>query len=119
MTLHKVYKGQRTVECYDQHHFGGPVGQHIFRQEVRVLDGFLAHHTGRLLDIPCGTGIYSLHFNELGYDVVAGDASSEMLRLTSSREQDFSILQADIFHLPFRNDTFDVVLTLRLFQHFP
>ncbi len=119
MTLHKVYRGEETVGRYDEHHFGGPVGQQIFQQECEVLDNFLRHYSGRLLDIPCGTGIYSARFHELGYDVVASDASFEMLQLTVSRGYDFEILQSDIFHLPFGDDSFDVVVTLRLFQHFP
>jgi ubiquinone/menaquinone biosynthesis C-methylase UbiE len=74
---------------------------------------------GLILDVPCGTGIYSKAFNENGYDVVAADASLPMLERTGQRREDIPRVLCDISRLPFRGGAFDAVMTIRLFQHYP
>ncbi len=119
MTLHKAYLGKEHVRRYDDRHFGGKVGQAIFQMECETLDALMPPPPALLLDVPCGTGIYSARFKRHGYKVMAVDASLPMLHMTGQRDSDIDKIRSDIFHLPFPDNTFDVVMTIRLFQHFP
>lgn len=106
------------AEQYDRRHFGGKSGRHILRQDCEAIAGILPPPPGRVLDIPCGTGIYAEQLIGLGYRVFVTDASGAMLQLTAQRLDGAEPGVCGIHELPFRDDFFDATLTLRLFSHF-
>lgn len=118
MGTQKAYD-KRLVEAYDSRHFGGRSGQHILRRDTGALASLLEPLRGPILDIPCGTGVYATAFMQIGYEVVAADASLPMLEVTGQREPGTYRVLCDISHLPFRDGTFDAVMTIRLFSHYP
>jgi SAM-dependent methyltransferase len=62
---------------------------------------------GPVLDLGCGGGRDSAHLTTLGFVVVAGDVSAEMLRITRSRcGQDVITSQLDMAQLPFQAEMF-------------
>jgi ubiquinone/menaquinone biosynthesis C-methylase UbiE len=83
------------------------------------LEPLIGAPSALILDVPCGTGVYSSAFREKGYDVVAADASSSMLEVTDQRAPGTVRVQCDIGRLPFRESAFDAVLTIRLLSHCP
>lgn len=119
MKKHKVYSGAELVAQYDYRHFGGSGGQFVFRKDCMALEHLMPSPPGLILDIPCGTGVYSQIFNEMGGDVIAADASRLMLEKAAQGQAGISKVLCDANHLPFGEETFDVVATIRLFQHFP
>jgi SAM-dependent methyltransferase len=72
-----------------------------------------------VLDIPCGTGIYTAALSDQGYEVIAADASMPMLETTGKRGLDLFRTLGDINRLPFADSSIDAVIVLRLFSHFP
>ena len=91
----------------------------------RVMCGYLvdASMEGRklrVLDLGCGPGFFSILFSEMGCEVDAMDASSEMLARASANvkasgfDGNVTFHQGDVTKLPFPDDTFDVVASRNL-----
>lgn len=119
MKKHKVYTGKGLVEQYDYRHFGGSGGQHVFQKDCAVLESLTETSGGLLLDIPCGTGVYSEAFQTKNYDMIAADASMTMLEITGQRQGNITRVLCDANQLPFEDRAFDAAMTIRLFQHLP
>lgn len=105
------------AERYDRVHFGGRSGRYILQKDCQALGLLLPPPPCRVLDIPCGTGIYAAELEELGYQIVAADASLPMLQLAGGRGLATRTL-CDVNALPFEDNSLDAVITLRLFSHF-
>ena len=119
MRKHKVYTGKELVDQYDYRHFGGSGGQHVFQKDCMTLELLMDDSRGLLLDIPCGTGVYSAAFKVKSYNMIAADASMVMLETTGRRPGNVPRVLCDATHLPFEDNVFDAVMTIRLFQHLP
>ncbi|MHB0976434.1 MAG: class I SAM-dependent methyltransferase [Candidatus Aquicultorales bacterium] len=78
-----------------------------------------------VLDLPCGTGRLSILFAEEGYRVTAGDISRAMLDIAEAKTASFDISERldfqvmDAERLPFPDERFDAVVSLRLLGHVP
>lgn len=114
---HKAYVGRQLVDEYDERHFGGKGGRFVFRKDYVALESLMGTPDGVILDIPCGTGIYSEALRESGVNVVAADASLQMLEKVGERSRGVPRVLCDAAHLPFVADVFDAVITIRLLQH--
>jgi SAM-dependent methyltransferase len=70
----------------------------------------------RVLDVGAGTGRVSIALADLGCDVVAVDPSVPMLSALRSKSANTSIpiVAAEGAHLPFRPESFDVVIFARI-----
>lgn len=94
----------------------GAITERIEQDLIFELAGPLA--TRRVLDVGSGDGTYAIAAARTGADVTAVDASSQMLaragRATADAGVDVELVQADAGSLPFRDDTFDVVLAVTL-----
>lgn len=117
MTSQKAYS-QELAERYDRRHFGGRSGFHVLQKDCAALAALLPPAPGLVLDIPCGTGVYTAQLAGMGYELVAADASEPMLKITAERNTGATTHLCSIHDLPFANDTFDATVTLRLFSHF-
>lgn len=117
MNTQKAYS-QELAERYDRRHFGGRTGYYILQKDCAALATLLPPAPGRVLDIPCGTGIYTEQLVALGYQVVAADASEPMLAIAAGRGTGAETRLCSIHNLPFDDNTFDATVTLRLFSHF-
>lgn len=87
-----------------------------------VPDGF----TGRLLEVPVGTGILTmpLYRSMPDADITCLDCSADMMRLAERRAEamklsNITFLQGDVGKLPFGDGSFDIVLSLNGFHAFP
>lgn len=69
-----------------------------------------------VLDVGCGTGLYSIRLAEAGADVTAVDVSSKMIEVARRKAQDRGQYiwfdQADMSKLPYENRTFDMVVSI-------
>lgn len=63
----------------------------------------------RLLDVGCGTGVSSVAFQRLGYDVTGCDLSPEMIDAAKAKELPVEFVLADMRGLPAELGEFDVV----------
>lgn len=72
-----------------------------------------------LLDVGCGTGSLSLEFNEIGFDVIGVDVSSDMLNvaMTKSAGKNILYLNQDIVELDLYGTVDIAVSALDTFNH--
>ena len=91
----------------------------IFLEYTRTVP---SDFRGKLvLDAGCGNGRYARLVNDWGARVVAVDISSavEIARKNVGDRPDVAIAQADLFKLPFRAETFDIVYSVGVLHHTP
>ena len=89
-----------------------------------ALSGIPENFSGKLLEIPVGTGILTMPlYRDLpAADITCVDYSPEMLERAKNRGQELSNVyfqQGDVGVLPFADDSFDIVLSLNGFHAFP
>lgn len=89
-----------------------------------ALSGIPEDFSGRLLEIPVGTGILTmpLYRQMPTAEITCMDYSPEMLERAKRRGEDLSNVrfhQGDVGNLPFEDGSFDAVLSLNGFHAFP
>jgi len=70
-----------------------------------------------LLDVGCGSGIFSDFADSKGFSVTGIDACENLIKHATQRNSGANFLVADMEELPFRNDSFDVVCGFNSFQY--
>jgi len=108
-------------EKYDQW-FTTPLGSLIKRYEGELISGFLRPALGEeILDAGCGTGVFTAGILTSGSQVVGLDLSLPMLRLAERkfREYSFHAIVADMTSLPFKDCSFDKVVSITALEFIP
>jgi len=84
---------------------------------TRYLRSLNLSKNSRILDAGCGTGKLTSFLHSEGYDILGVDTSDEALALTQSKG--VPVRKADILKgLPFEDNTFDLVYSDGLLEHF-
>jgi len=73
----------------------------------------------KVLEVGCGTGIYTEKLARTGADIVAIDISSDLLAQARNKikSPNISFLEADLENLPFPNENFDAVVGVSILHH--
>src|SRR5436309_7752790 len=118
-TIQTRYRDRAVAKRYDKR-YNDLEGFLNYRAMQRALRKALAEVPagGRILDAPCGTGIFTWFLAKLGYQTVASDISLEMIDAARSLQRETVVsvpefFEGDLFRLPFRRRTFDAVLCMR------
>lgn len=83
-----------------------------YKRRAAYFDQIIAPHIGEqklLLDLACGTGSLSIALSQLGYDVIAADASPQMLSIAQQKAYDAG---EQILFLNQRMETLDLYGTI-------
>lgn len=93
---------------------------------AQAFAGVPKDFSGRLLEVPVGTGALSLpRYRELnGAEIFCVDYSDEMLTVAENRAKQLNLrgvqfIRGDAANLPFADDFFDCVLSINGFHVFP
>jgi len=116
-----VRKYDRIASIYD---LFGILMESKARQ--RALDIAMIKNGEKILEVALGTGLNFVEIlkrNPLGW-VEGVDVSSKMLerakkRITKTRQQNYTLHLCDCRHLPFEDESFDVVMNQYMFDIFP
>ncbi len=92
----------------------------------RALSGIPDGFSGKLLEVPVGTGVLTMPvYKELpDADITCLDYSEAMMSAAQAKAQyagipNIRFMQGDVGSLPFEDETFDIVLSLNGFHAFP
>jgi SAM-dependent methyltransferase len=80
-------------------------------RQLSFLKSILGHE-GYVLDLACGSGRHMIPLSGEGYCVVGLDISRKLLSIAKKRCPDALVVLGDMRHLPFKEDTFTVVVNL-------
>ena len=121
MKNENLISDKRTIDAYDA--LASNIAQHLESQDrtlfiSRVSQAF--KKKGYLLELGCGTGCDSSLLKSWGFEVVATDASAEMLKIAQAKYPElFACLRQLVLpdKIPFPDKTFDGVLAITVLQH--
>jgi len=82
-----------------------------------ALTQFELNDNMNLLDIGCGSGIFSDSAQSKGIYITGIDACENLIKLAEQRNSDSNFLVGDSEELPFINDSFDIVCGFNSFQY--
>ena len=120
------YRQLYTTESfrYDRARFSDSEGR-LFDQDERAMIWRLlrAQPGQRVLDVAAGTGRIAAYLAERGLDVVACDLTTNMLRQarsrTDGRPHELACVGGNGRMLPFGDELFDTVISIRFLHLFP
>jgi ubiquinone/menaquinone biosynthesis C-methylase UbiE len=101
-------------EKYDRW-FETPIGALVKKYENDLLLDFLQPHPGELiLDVGCGTGIFTFNILSHGPRVIGLDISQPMLMKAEQKTKDYAFrgVAGDMAFLPFADECFDKVVSM-------
>lgn len=90
---------------------------HSKKRLMKVLDKYI-NKKMKVLDAGCGTGFFSDYFQRKGCDVFGLDNSDKALYLTKESNNKINVIKGNIFKLPFKNNSMDMVFSDGLLEHF-
>lgn len=111
MTENELHEYVAEAEGHDSQ-VTGIVGYFYRMYRSEVIERVKGMSGADVLEIGCGEG---LMFDQAGITPVQMDVS--MRRLSKARERNASLLCADGYHLPFKDQSFSVVLLVAVLEH--
>ena len=84
-----------------------------FEQRTRAPQG------SRVLDLGCGSGVFSILLAKRGYRVTGVDISPKLVALGLQNNPQLTLMVGDAERLPFEDESFDAVFLGGLIHHFP
>lgn len=100
----------QEIACLRQKGFFDYTSRKMFEKFVPELTG------KRILDVGCGLGMMMEYFASRGNDVVGIDIVPQAVRANMSRG--LHVVEADARAIPFKTDSFDMVYSLGVIEHF-
>ena len=71
-----------------------------------------------ILEAGCGQGIWVIELDGKGYQIHGLDYSLTGLQAASAYKSGLSLVSGDILHLPFKDESFDAILSWGVVEHF-
>lgn len=121
--IHAVQDKQKEVAFFDRHAandsydvFTADTSIRLIRTCARLAK--LKPGAG-IADLGCGSGVFTDHLRQQGYDPVGLDISPKLIALARTKYPGIEFLEGDVEHLPFASASLDAVLLSGLVHHLP
>ena len=89
----------------------------------KLIDAFVRlsglHSGARVVDLGCGSGVFTELLQRRGYSAVGVDISPKLVALGRARYPGLELVEGDAENLPFPSGSLDGVLLSGLVHHFP
>ena len=110
-----------TGNTYDKYNTSNPIERRMMKGFFEHLDAFVdVTEPKRILEVGLGEGIVSERLRArfpdasiVGIDLADGELGAHW------RSRGLAAAFADVEHLPFADDVFDLVVAIEVFEHFP
>ena len=110
----EYYRQKRVTGTYDKQREGTEYRRRKRALELKhFLDLIDKKPNERVLELGCSSGFLTKYLGK----VTAIDTSEDMLKITNSKNPSAKCLHADMFEMPFKNKSFDKVVTMRVWNH--
>lgn len=110
----EYYKQKRVTGTYDKQRGKGKYRQEKRKIELGIFLKLLdKKEKEKVLELGCSSGFLTEHLGE----VTAIDTSEDMLEIAHSKNQRAKCLPGDMFDMQFKDNTFDKVVTMRVWNH--
>jgi ubiquinone/menaquinone biosynthesis C-methylase UbiE len=118
----QFYQSSEVAADYDEHRFRTPKRmRRNARKWIAIQKALaMAEGTKTVVDLPCGTGRFTGHLANAGYQVVGSDISIEMMHQAAKQLSQGNIagyVRADAEALPFRSKSADCLMSIRFLFH--
>ncbi|MEM3891687.1 MAG: class I SAM-dependent methyltransferase [Nitrososphaerales archaeon] len=80
---------------------------------LRKMGGY-ALKNEKVLDVGCGIGGFLAYLQDIGIDAYGIDVEKELISMAFTKK---NILVGDAHHLPFRDETFDLIIAFDVIEH--
>jgi len=108
------YKQKRVTGTYDSQREGTVYRREKRRVELKYfLELIDKKPKEKVLELGCSSGFLTEHLGS----VTAIDTSDGMLDITRGKNPSAKCIHADMFEMPFKNNSFDKVVTMRVWNH--
>ncbi|MBS0288376.1 MAG: methyltransferase domain-containing protein [Proteobacteria bacterium] len=74
---------------------------------------------GQIVDLGCGSGIFTQFLQKKGYACIGVDLSHKLLRIGKNQMNTVQFIQADVEALPFADNSVDAIMLSCLLHHLP
>ncbi len=108
----ELWQKKQDTEDYEKE-----MGSYALNIDRQIVSNFLHAKGEVMLDLPCGTGRFTKFLENTGNKVIGADYSVNMLKTAKKRVKS-TLIRCDAFNLPFKENIFDDVLTMRLIFHY-
>ena len=111
---------RKAAQGYDTW-YEKPKNKRMLELEQNALLEMMGFQKGEtLLEVGCGTGVFSHYFRQEGLRVIGVDISEDMLAVAQAKGNTVQFIQGDAHALPFPDRSFDIttaVTTIEFSQH--
>ena len=110
----KYYQQEDVTSSYSEQRLKNNYRIKKRQKELELFLELLDKTNGEeILEIGCSSGFLTKHLGK----ATAIDTSATMLQFTKEENPQAKVLEADMFNLPFKNNSFDKIITMRVWNH--
>ncbi len=110
----EYYRRKQVTGTYDRQREGTEYRRRKRALELKhFLDLIDKRENEKVLELGCSSGFLTKYLGK----VTAIDTSEDMLKIAHGKNPSAKCISADMFEMPFKNSSFDKVVTMRVWNH--
>ena len=113
----------KEIAFFDRHAADDDYNVFTPASSARLIESF-KRLTGlapgaKVADLGCGSGVFTNLLHEAGFEAIGVDISPKLIAVGKLKYPGLELIEGDIEHLPFADDSLDGVLLSGVVHHFP